>query len=164
MREHDPLRGCTNLCKDLARRVTGSPVISPETFPRVLSTAYSLSKPSPTTPIDAEYVSLQVEKDRKRFEEVCVAVGVPVLGSRFRCKLVLLRALGHDKGIHDSCGGVVGNAAAMCSLPTPHHSTAPLSSRPQFINSAQDCTGACARMPGCRGIWFWGWAVGLEGP
>jgi hypothetical protein len=44
-----------------------------------------------------------------------MSVGVAVLGSRFGCKLFLLRALGHGKGIHDGFGRVAGNASAMQS-------------------------------------------------
>ena len=44
-----------------------------------------------------------------------MSVAVAVLRSRFGCKLFLLGALGHGKGIHDGFGRIVGNASAMRS-------------------------------------------------
>ena len=44
-----------------------------------------------------------------------MSVRVAVLRSRFACKLFLLGALGHGKGIHDGFGRVAGNASAMRS-------------------------------------------------
>jgi hypothetical protein len=53
------------------------------------------------------------ERSRTLGKFLCLAVAV--LRSRFGCKLFLLGALGHGKGIHDGFGRVVGNASAMRS-------------------------------------------------